>query len=324
VKIWRYTTKLNSLCSISPDTLRPIVEYDTFVVVTLNPGLDTVTLPSCHLCWWDVFKDPLTVISHHRISATVSSPGDQDTTNNYTWKQFIVKGMNHDLQINYVGLLKNSIQVIPEGESLKVGYAYNPVSVVSNTTPTASFRTWFKVVRDLDTNIVYSRYLDKTLNPWTYACLYFQSGWVPSNVGWYTITTWLQFRPGVDLCSLNNSMSKKYYVKPTSKSTGKGNIEGSVIGLPTQFALRQNNPNPFTNMTQIQWQIPIESKVTISVYDATGRIIKTLMNENRAPGYYNTTWNCTDANNRKVSAGVYFYEMRTNNYTSRLKMVITH
>ena len=320
VKIWRYKTKLDSLCSISPDTLQQIVEYDTFKVVTLDPGLNIVTLPSCHLCWWDVFL----VGAHHRISVTISSPGDQNLTNNYTWKKFIVKGKNNDLQVNYVGLLKNSVIVVPEGESLKVGYAYNPVSAVSNTTPTASFRTWFKIVRDNDGNIVFSRYLDKILNPWTYACLYYQSGWVPSNIGWYTITSWLQFRPGVDLCSLNNSMSKKYYVKPTSTPPDKGNIEGSVIGLPTIFAIHQNAPNPFKGMTNISWQIPIEGNVTISVYDASGRIIKTLVNENRTPGYYRTTWNCTDANNQKVSAGVYFYEMRTNNYTSRLKMVIAH
>jgi flagellar hook assembly protein FlgD len=77
-------------------------------------------------------------------------------------------------------------------------------------------------------------------------------------------------------------------------------------------------------MTKILWQIPVESKVTISIYDATGRNIKTLINDNRTPGYYSIIWNRIDDNNKKVSAGIYFYEMRTDKYTARRKMVITN
>jgi len=41
-------------------------------------------------------------------------------------------------------------------------------------------------------------------------------------------------------------------------------------------------------------------------------------------GYYNTTWDCTDNNNSKVSAGIYFYEIRANDYRAKRKMVIAH
>ncbi|MEO0227860.1 MAG: choice-of-anchor J domain-containing protein [candidate division WOR-3 bacterium] len=317
MRIWRYEIKLDSLCSISPDTLKPIVLYDTFVVVVLNPGLNIVDMPQIHFYWYNIFW----VGDHHRVEVTVSSPGDQNPTNNYNWKKFIVKGSNNDLQVSYVGLLKNSIQVIPDGESLKVGYAYNPIAVVANTSPTASFRSYYKIVRERDGNIVFSRYLDKTLLPWTYACLYYQSGWVPTDTGWYTVTCWLGFRPGVDVNPVNNSMSKRYYVKSPHASDKA--IQAEEVATPKVFAMHQNYPNPFNNLTHIKWQIPVDAHVTLSVYDASGRVVKTLVNEKRAAGYYSTIWDCTDEHNRKVSAGIYFYEMKAGEFSQRYKMVIT-
>ncbi|MCX8014990.1 MAG: hypothetical protein N2748_03125, partial [candidate division WOR-3 bacterium] len=52
MRMWRYEIKLDSLCHISPDTLKPIVFYDTFVVVMLNPGLNNVPMPPYHFYFW--------------------------------------------------------------------------------------------------------------------------------------------------------------------------------------------------------------------------------------------------------------------------------
>ncbi|MEO0083312.1 MAG: T9SS type A sorting domain-containing protein, partial [candidate division WOR-3 bacterium] len=77
-------------------------------------------------------------------------------------------------------------------------------------------------------------------------------------------------------------------------------------------------------MTNIQWQIPEQSNVIITIYDATGRKIKTLVNDNLTAGFYRTIWNRTDDNNRKVPAGIYFYELKANDYTARHKMIIAN
>jgi hypothetical protein len=319
LKIWRYKVKLDSLCHISPDTTTAIVAYDQSVVITIYPSSDTtIYMPQWHPYWSDIYW----VGQHHHMTATIHMPGDQNSTNDSFAKNFVVKAHDHDLQMNYVGLLRGNTPVT--NDTVIVGVAYNPVSVVSNSPegPTAFFRTWYKVYRIKDGVVVYSRYLDKTLLAGQYACLYYQSGWVPTDSGFYTVSSWIQTRPGVDLLPENDSMQRTFYARLT---TDKGNQQGErVYTLPTTFALQQNFPNPTFRTTAIRWQIPSASDVAISIYDASGRNIKTLVNGKFVPGYYSTIWNCTNEHNQKVSAGIYFYEMRTTNYTSRLKMVIAH
>jgi hypothetical protein len=280
-------------------------------------GLDTVFFPPWHPYWSDV-KLSYGYWTYHVVKCTLKMAGDMNTSNNILNDYTVVKARKYDLQVNYIGLLRGTLAV-PD-DTIAVGVSYNPVSVVSNSPagPTASFRAWYKIIRMKTGTVVYSRYLDKTLAAGQYACLYYYSGWVPSDSGWYKVTSYLETRPGVDSILANNSLERLYYAKLGSTEA----TQGDHSELPKTFALKQNYPNPILSRTTIRWQIPIAAKVRISVYDATGRIIKTLTNSDYAPGYYNTMWDCTDNCSKKVSAGIYFYELQANNYKSRLKMVI--
>jgi hypothetical protein len=174
---------------------------------------------------------------------------------------------------------------------------------------------------------VYSTYLDKTIPPQSYTCIAFSAGWAPTDTGWYIVKSWIDARPGVDVVLQNSNIERRYYVKEIPvKNVGNVNqsVQGNSTNNPTTFALMPNTPNPFKNYTTIRWQIPLKSNVTISIYDATGRVIKTLVNNEFNVGYYNTNWNCADENNHTVSAGIYFYEMRADNYLARYKMVINN
>lgn len=96
-------------------------------------------------------------------------------------------------------------------------------------------------------------------------------------------------------------------------------IENRV--LPTSNALSQNFPNPFNPETTITFDLAHESPVTLTIYDVTGQIVRTLIQGTvMGPGNYQQIWNGTNRNGMKVSSGVYFYELRAGHYNAMKKM----
>ncbi|MEL0338399.1 MAG: carboxypeptidase regulatory-like domain-containing protein, partial [bacterium] len=94
------------------------------------------------------------------------------------------------------------------------------------------------------------------------------------------------------------------------------------MGMPTEFALKQNYPNPFNPSTQIQYSLPSESRVVISIYDLTGRKIRTLVNEVQSAGHRSVMWNATNEIGRPVSAGMYIYTIQAGDFIQNRKMVL--
>ncbi|MDA3814209.1 MAG: C25 family cysteine peptidase [Candidatus Cloacimonetes bacterium] len=88
------------------------------------------------------------------------------------------------------------------------------------------------------------------------------------------------------------------------------------------YELRQNYPNPFNPFTKIEYDVPKTGKVTIKVYNIRGQYVKTLINEQKEPGSYFTYWDGTDNNNRKISSGIYFYQLEAKSSTKTKKMIL--
>jgi Tol biopolymer transport system component len=101
--------------------------------------------------------------------------------------------------------------------------------------------------------------------------------------------------------------------------TGK---EGDTRILPKVFALYQNKPNPFRSKTNIRYAIPIECQVDLDIFDITGRILKTLVNNKQKPDYYTITWDGRDNNGKRVSQGIYFYTLRADGKLMKKKMLL--
>ncbi|MBS4015474.1 MAG: T9SS type A sorting domain-containing protein, partial [Candidatus Latescibacteria bacterium] len=147
----------------------------------------------------------------------------------------------------------------------------------------------------------------------------------PTEPGWYRVYSWIETRPGLDMIAENNAQEKYYYfvnLLPAQVTHNTNQSTQGNHGMSTAFELIGARPNPFNNTTNISWQIPVSALVKLTVYDATGRTIKTLENNSYPAGNYNTTWNRTDDANQRVAAGIYFYEIKANNYTARQKLVI--
>ncbi|MBT4828100.1 MAG: T9SS type A sorting domain-containing protein [Candidatus Marinimicrobia bacterium] len=93
--------------------------------------------------------------------------------------------------------------------------------------------------------------------------------------------------------------------------------------FPDAFALNQNYPNPFNPSTQISFDVPAGADhVMINVYNILGQNVNTLVNEVLSPGSYTVDWNATDFMGNAVASGIYFYELRSNSFTARKKMLL--
>lgn len=92
--------------------------------------------------------------------------------------------------------------------------------------------------------------------------------------------------------------------------------------VPKSFALSQNYPNPFNPVTQIQYQLPRDAQVSLSVYDILGRLVRTVVDEYQPAGYYTIEWNGLSDRGEPVASGIYLYRMRAGGYTKVNKMLL--
>ena len=97
---------------------------------------------------------------------------------------------------------------------------------------------------------------------------------------------------------------------------------GPVADRPFVFKLDQNNPNPFSEITSIHCSIPVESQVSLVIYDISGRRVRTLIDSRLEPGYHSIHWDGTDSSGQKVASGVYFYKLDTPTSTDTKKLSI--
>jgi hypothetical protein len=91
--------------------------------------------------------------------------------------------------------------------------------------------------------------------------------------------------------------------------------EGTEV--PTVYKLYQNYPNPFNPSTTINFDIVKTGNVSIILYDILGREVQSLLNENVEPGRYKLTFSAEN-----FASGVYFYRIRTSEFTDVKRMLL--
>jgi hypothetical protein len=102
-----------------------------------------------------------------------------------------------------------------------------------------------------------------------------------------------------------------------------GVAEGPVKRSVAQaFVLGPVHPNPFSVSASVRYEIASAGDVTLGVYDASGRIVRTLVDENLPAGAYTVTWNGRDSEGRLVPNGVYFYRLISGGRVSAAKTVL--
>jgi len=200
-----------------------------------------------------------------------------------------------------------------ESEIVEVPFTYNPIfnppqnlAVVSN--PDDDFATFTWEAPDADNTrdlLGYDVYLDGTVVGTT------------TDVTWefFDLVNGIFYDAGVvavydegdsDLVEVNFEYA--------------GTSSDDIIVIATR--LNNNYPNPFHPLTNISFSIMEAGNVTLEVYNLRGQLIKTLVKGARETGDYTSTWDGTDDTGKSVTSGVYFYKMKTSNYTATKKMIL--
>ncbi|MBL8008936.1 MAG: T9SS type A sorting domain-containing protein [Ignavibacteria bacterium] len=100
------------------------------------------------------------------------------------------------------------------------------------------------------------------------------------------------------------------------------NINVGFVGIvnqnqPAEYSLGQNYPNPFNPSTKVSFSIVNSGFVNVSVYDISGRLVSSLVNQNLKSGSYEYEWNA-----KNQPSGVYFYRITTPGFTDTKKMIL--
>ena len=94
-------------------------------------------------------------------------------------------------------------------------------------------------------------------------------------------------------------------------------IDLTAAKIPTAYRLKQNYPNPFNPATKIDFDLPENAFVNLSIYDVLGKEVKNIYNTELPAGPYSVSFSSS-----QLPSGVYFYKLTSNNFTETKKMVI--
>lgn len=118
----------------------------------------------------------------------------------------------------------------------------------------------------------------------------------------------------------NNSPAKYQYRLKQIDFNGAFEYSNEIevnVNIPSEYKLYQNYPNPFNPSTNIQFQMPERSQVSLKIYDILGNEVETLFNEVKDAGIYDY-----DFNSGSLASGIYFYALQTEKFSKSHKMVL--
>ncbi|MGA9117331.1 MAG: FlgD immunoglobulin-like domain containing protein [Bacteroidota bacterium] len=128
--------------------------------------------------------------------------------------------------------------------------------------------------------------------------------------------------PGTGLQSLNIDTlvpGRRYKLVTDCISVGVG----AVPEIPEEFSLSANYPNPFNPSTSVNFSLPFQSAVRMTIYDVLGRRIRTLMDEeSKEAGIYRVTWDGTNNAGMVVPSGTYFLRLEAGRFSATRKLLL--
>lgn len=133
--------------------------------------------------------------------------------------------------------------------------------------------------------------------------------------GWNEVSTWTT--GDVFKVVYANLLTAADLYRFTPVYTG---LKEDIITI-REFQLFNNYPNPFNPLTNIFYQVPKASYVTLKIFNTLGQHIKTLVDEKKMPGKYRVIWDGKNEFGDYVSSGLYFYKLDSPDFSKTRKMI---
>ena len=123
----------------------------------------------------------------------------------------------------------------------------------------------------------------------------------------------------------NNTPEFWQYIPTTEKSKVKSQMSKAITNTQEELTLKQVQgdrlldltPNPFTKLTTIHYTVPVSGKVSVKLYNTTGRLIETLVNDNLIAGTYTVNFS-----SKNFANGVYFLRYSDNTNQKEIKLIV--
>jgi len=146
--------------------------------------------------------------------------------------------------------------------------------------------------------------------------------WDDETQSWYTVEDAIVNTEDNTITFTSSNVSSNYVL--TSTQTTSVHEPGEMI--VDQYKLSQNYPNPFNPSTTISYTLAADAQVVLTIYDITGRTIRTLANSGKKAGEYSVSWTARNNYGQVVPSGVYFYKltvrMNGDESTAMKKMIL--
>jgi hypothetical protein len=113
-----------------------------------------------------------------------------------------------------------------------------------------------------------------------------------------------------------------YQVEEIDTSGSEGGAQSAGSALVQRPLLYQSYPNPAKTRAVIRYSLPVAGKVSLTIYDISGRAVRNLVDENKESGIYSINWDSKDDKGRSLAQGVYFYRLKSDRFSDTKRMVL--
>jgi len=126
--------------------------------------------------------------------------------------------------------------------------------------------------------------------------------------------------------NLDNALAENWAASEEHGSPGSINtsflLATDQLEIPDKFIVHNNYPNPFNPTTTINYELPVNNFVNVTIYDMVGRRVKTLVNQHLTAGKQSIVWNGTNEQAIPVAGGVYVYTIKVENSRKSGKIIL--